>query len=366
MKYFLIAGEASGDMHAAALIRALRQMDTTTQFVGLGGDMMRTEGCLLFQDYRHMAYMGIIAVVKNLPAIRENLHIAKEALLREKPDVLILVDYPSFNLRIAEFCHQHLPCTHICYYIPPKVWAWKKWRVHQIAHLSELVLGIFPFEPAFYKRYGYTCTYVGNPTMDAIQLYQRQHQQPEREPLIAILPGSRRSEIVHCLPLMLEAAKQEADGRKIVIAGAPGIDHKFYIDLLGHDAEQMLVFNNTYDLLARAEAAIVNSGTATLEAALLGCPQVPVYHVTCSWIGHLRPLLFDSPFFTLPNIILQRELLKEKIAHRFTVEQVRDELNHILNEPGYRQQMLTGYNEIAQLLGNHSAAQTAAHIISRL
>lgn len=172
MKYFLLAGEASGDLHASNLMRALKKEDADAVFVGLGGDKMREEGCRLLQDYRNMAFMGVIAVLANLRKIRQNFRIAEQGLLDEQPDVLILIDYPSFNLKIAEFCKKHLPSTKVVYYIPPKVWAWKTFRIHKIARLSDRILGIFPFEPAFYAKYGYKCEYVGNPTMDSIREYQ--------------------------------------------------------------------------------------------------------------------------------------------------------------------------------------------------
>ena len=210
MKYFLIAGEASGDMHAAALIAQIRQQDPQAQCAGLGGDRMEAAGCRLYQHIRHMAFMGFAAVLANLDKVRGNFRIAEEALLREQPDKLVLIDYPSFNLRIAALCKQHLPNTQIYYYIPPKVWAWKRRRVHKIARLCNRVLGIFPFEPAFYARYGYTCEYVGNPTAEEM-IKIRGERLEVRGKTIAVLPGSRPSEITHCLPRMLEAARRFPD-----------------------------------------------------------------------------------------------------------------------------------------------------------
>lgn len=363
MKYFLIAGEASGDMHAAALVKHLREEDPEARFAGLGGDLMREEGVVLFQDYRKMAYMGVVAVLKHLSDIRRNFKIAKEALLKEQPDALILIDYPSFNLKMAAFCKQHLPATKIFYYIPPKAWAWKSWRVHKIAKLCDEVLGIFPFEPDFYKKYGYRCTYVGNP---CVSTYDTRTTRV-RENIIAILPGSRKSEISHCLPKMIAAAERtlQAAGREetpIVIAGAPGVETAFYTPY-AHGYE--VVFGETQQLLEKATAAIVNSGTATLEAALRDCPQVPVYHLACGWIAHLRPVLFPSPYFTLPNIILQREAVREKIAYRFTVDEVSGELTKLLTDEAYRQQQLSDYREIRERLGQKDAAKEAATIITR-
>ena len=231
-KYFLIAGEASGDLHAAALIEQLQLQDSQARIAGLGGDRMAAAGCRLYQDYRHMAFMGFAAVLRNLDAVRRNFRIAEQALLDEQPDALILIDYPSFNLRMAAFCRRHLPQTKIYYYIPPKVWAWKRWRVHRIARLCDAVLGIFPFEQAFYAKYGYQCTYVGNPTAERLRpILAEAKKSPvsSEKSYIAVLPGSRPSEVTHCLPRMLEAARRFPEYR-IVVTAAPGLENGFYED----------------------------------------------------------------------------------------------------------------------------------------
>lgn len=366
MKYFIISGEASGDLHGANLIKALRGNNSKSSFVGLGGDKMRAEGCEIIVDYREMAYMGIIAVLQNLDKVHRNLQLAKQSLLNHQPDVLVLIDYPSFNLRIAKFCKQHLPATRIVYYIPPKVWAWKKWRVHQIARYTDAVLGIFPFEPSFYQNYGYTCQYVGNPTADCIRDWKSNYTlstiQHDKDS-IAILPGSRRSEISHCLPVMLKAARRVAQDRyQIFVAAAPGIEDAFYAPFL--QGEKLV--RDTYALLASARVAVVNSGTATLETALIGCPQTAVYYIACSkWLEWLiRPLLFTIPHFTLVNIIPHQEIIQELIASRFTEENVANELYRLLNDKSYRQTMLTNYDLLWRILGTHDAAQEAAKIIS--
>ncbi len=359
-KYFVIAGEASGDLHASNLIRALCGRDADAVFVGMGGDKMEEAGCRLVQHYREMAFMGFVAVLKNAGKVRRNFQIAYESLLQERPDALVVVDYPSFNLKIAAWCKKHLPETKIYYYIPPKVWAWKRWRVHKIARLSDKILGIFPFEPAFYAKYGYEADYVGNPTMDSIRQWRLEAGHWTKEKVIAILPGSRRHEIEKCLPKMLEAARRFSD-YKIIVTGAPGIEPAFYDQFL--NGEQ-IVFNETYDLVSRASVAIVNSGTATLETALLNCPQVAVYHVACGrFLGLIRPLLFQIPHFTLVNIIPNREVIKEKIAYLFTVDEVAGEVERILTDDAYRQTMLDGYAEIRQILGTNPAAETAAKMI---
>ena len=371
MRYFLIAGEASGDLHAARLIEELRKRDSTASFIGLGGDKMCKEGCEILVHYREMAYMGIVAVLLNLRKIRTNLHTAKTALLREKPDVLVLIDYPSFNLKIAAFCRKHLPDTKIVYYIPPKVWAWKTWRVHKIARLCDEVLGIFPFEPALYARYGYHCHYVGNPTAEEIVQWKTLHaDEPTREHIIAILPGSRRGEISKCLPTMLAAAKAVADKLaaqggeryRIVVACAPGIDDSFYTPYL-RDTDICLT-RDTYRLVSQAAAAVVNSGTATLETALLGCPQVAVYHIACSkHLMWLKPLIFSIPYFTLVNLIAEKEVIKELVGGYFTQANIEQELTRLLTDTAYRLSMQTTYQVISRRLTTTPTAQNAAQEI---
>lgn len=363
-KYFLIAGEASGDKHAAALMTQIKQRDPQAQFVGLGGSLMAAAECRLYQDYRHMAFMGFAAVLANIGQVRRNFRIAEEAILQEQPDVLILVDYPSFNLRIAAFCRKHLPATRIIYYIPPKVWAWKRRRIHRIAQLCDEVLGIFPFEPDFYAKYGYRCTYVGNPTAEEIALINRSTRNTQITPTIAILPGSRESEARHCLPRMLEAARRFPNNR-IVVCAAPGIDDTFYAPYL---REEETLTRDTYAAVRQAQAAIVNSGTATLETALLGTPQVAVYHLACSWLlGLIRwaqPLVFSIRHFTLVNIISDKEVIRELVANDFTTEKVTVELQRLLTDEAYTKEMLANYEHLLTLLGTSPAAATAAAIIT--
>lgn len=363
MKYFIIAGEASGDLHGSGLIAQLRQIDTSATLCGMGGDKMKDAGCELVQHYQNMAFMGISAVLRNLDKVRDNFRIAKESLVAYQPDALILIDYPSFNLKVASFCKKHLPATKIFYYIPPKVWAWKRFRVHKIARLSDKILGIFPFEPSFYASYGYPASYVGNPTMDSVQNYKNQPAQPIShfaQPMIAILPGSRRHEIEKCLPLMLQAVRN-IENHQIVIAGAPGIEHSFYDTFL---QGEKVVFDSTYSILSSAAVAIVNSGTATLETALFHCPQVAVYHINCGkLLWKIRRLVFQIPYFTLVNILADKEVIKEYIGPLFTVENVRNEVYRLLSDSNYRNNMLQDYQRIETLLGNKNAATNAAQQI---
>jgi lipid-A-disaccharide synthase len=361
MKYFFIAGEVSGDSHAAALITQIKQLDSEAICVGLGGDQMVAAGCYLHRHLSHMAFMGIAEVLKNIGLIRQNFNITRNALLMEKPDILALVDYPSFNLKIASFCRKHLPETKIYYYIPPKVWAWKRWRIHKIARLCHQILGIFPFEPEFYARYGYKCIYVGNPTVEKINQIK---PSASRQPTIAILPGSRPGEVSHCLQRMLEAARRFSE-YNIVVCAAPTMDDSFYKSYM-RDGEQLT--RDTYMALQNAAAAVVNSGTATLEAALLNCPQVAVYHLACSnIIGALRwmqPLVFSIPYFTLVNIIAGKQVIKECVANDFTTDNIANELARLLTDESYKSEMLASYKHLALTLSSLSASGTAAKIIT--
>ena len=326
--------------------------------------------------------MGFAAVIGNWRKIRENFRIARETLLQEQPDVLILIDYPSFNLQMAKFCRKHLPGTKICYYIPPKVWVWKRRRIHSIARLCDKVLGIFPFEPAFYARYGYECTYVGNPTAEEIgQMYNRQWTMDngqwtmdngqwtmnKGQASIAVLPGSRPLEVERCLTRMLEAARRFPSYR-IVVSAAPSIPDSFYTPYL---REGETLTRDTYSAVRSAQAAIVNSGTATLETALLGCPQVAVYQVklprtTGLFLRTLKPLVFSIPYFTLVNIIEGREVIKEYIADTFTADHIAGELDRLLTDEAYKKEMLAAYKHLSEVLGSKPASVTAAQLITSI
>ena len=313
-----------------------------------------------------MAFMGIAAVVRHWRDVKDNFRIAREALLSEQPDTLVLIDYPSFNLRMAAFCRKHLPKTRIIYYIPPKVWAWKKRRVHRIARLCDEVLGIFPFEPAFYAKYGYRCTYVGNPTAEEIERFvqSRKAANAQRRETIALLPGSRPSEISNSLPRMMDAARRFPDYH-LVVCAAPGIDDAFYTPYLR--AGETLT-RDTYATVQQASAAVVNSGTATLETALFGCPQVAVYHLAYSWFFALirwaQPFVFSIRYFTLVNIIAGKDVIKEYLANDFTADNVAAELQRLLTDEAYKKEMIASYNHLSQSLGSLPASTTAADIIT--
>ncbi len=313
-----------------------------------------------------MAFMGIAAVVRHWRDVKDNFRIAREALLSEQPDTLVLIDYPSFNLRMAAFCRKHLPKTRIIYYIPPKVWAWKKRRVHRIARLCDEVLGIFPFEPAFYAKYGYRCTYVGNPTAEEIERFvqSRKTANAQSRETIALLPGSRPSEISNSLPRMMDAARRFPDYH-LVVCAAPGIEDAFYTPYLR--AGETLT-RDTYATVQQASAAVVNSGTATLETALFGCPQVAVYHLAHSWFFALirwaQPFVFSIRYFTLVNIIAGKDVIKEYLANDFTADNVAAELQRLLTDEVYKKEMLASYKHLSQSLGALPASATAADIIT--
>jgi len=314
--------------------------------------------------YRDMAFMGVIAVLRNLHQIRKNFRITEQAILDAKPDVVYLVDYPSFNLKMAQFVRKHLPKTKIVYYIPPKVWAWKTHRIHRIARLCDEVQSIFPFEPAFYAKFGYRCTYVGNPTARAIAAWQAaNHQSPIIDhKYIALLPGSRKNEISNCLPKMLKAVRQlqtssnlikphqTSSNLPIVIVAAPGIDDAFYQPYL---SDNITLTRDAWMTLSQAQAALVASGTATLEAALLGCPQVAVYRIiTSRWLGWLRPFIFKIKYFTLVNIIAGKQVIYEAIGPKFSTANIRRELQRILTDENYKKNMLANYEHIKNLMSD--------------
>lgn len=370
MKYFLIAGEASGDMHAARLIEALHRRDADAVFVGLGGDRMQVAGCRLYQHYSRMAYMGYVAVLAHLGDIRNNIRITRQALLNERPDELILIDYPGFNLRIAAFCRKHLPDTRVTYYIPPKIWAWKRWRVHKIGRYCHRILGIFPFEPDFYGKYGYACTYVGNPTAEGIHRYLSTANpltHSSTNPYIVLLPGSRKHEISNCLPKMLAGTMQclqaHPDIRRIIVTTAPGVELSFYEPLV-KDNPMVELRSDTYEAVRHARAAVVNSGTATLETALLDCPQLAVYHLAGGiLLDFMRMIVLRIPHFTLVNILAGREVIVEMLGRHFTPDAVSAELQRLLGDEQHITYIRKGYSEIRQLLGTAHAAETAAAII---
>lgn len=367
MRYFIIAGEASGDLHASNLMRELRLADTQAEFCFLGGDLMQAQGGKMIKHYRNMAFMGIVAVLKNARTVLRNLRDCKQAIADFQPDVLILVDYPSFNLRMARFTKENLN-TKVYYYISPKLWAWKEYRIKEIKRYVDKMFTIFPFETAFYAKHNYQVEYVGNPTVDSICTRPHQDQsfadfctenKLPAKPIIAILAGSRKQEIVGCLPRMVEAGLRFPD-YQVIIAGAPGIEADVYNSVLkGRDVS--VVFGKTYELLQQAKAAVVNSGTATLETALIGTPEVVVYHVPLGRIGYfVKEMVVRVKFVSLVNIVAEKLIVKELLAHLFTVKNIAAELDLILNNTTYRQTMLQNYSITKKALGEPGTAERAA------
>lgn len=361
MKYFLISGEASGDNHGTLLIAALRRHDTSAEFCGLGGDKMQAVGCEIVVHIRDMAFMGWQAVVAHWRTIRRNFRLTHETLLRYAPDVVILIDYPSFNLRIARWCREHLPSTKVVYYISPKVWAWKRRRIHKIARYCDRVFSILPFEPAFYAQYGYECTYVGNPVVETIVSMNNEQLTMNNGHVVALLPGSREGEITHCLPTMLVAArKMLRPDERIVVVQAPAIDRGLYERYLG--ADETLV-TDAYSTVKNAYLCVVNSGTATLETALLGTPQVAVYHIEYAWLTRLlRPLVMKTPLFTLPNLLLGRVVVRELVADEFREDLLCDEIDR-LHDEAYRGRMIGAYKELWDVLGTDSPSEKVAEAL---
>lgn len=365
MKYFIIAGEASGDLHASNLMAALKRHDADAQFCFLGGDLMAAQGGTMVRHYRDMAFMGIINVVLNLRKVLRNLTDCKHAIAQFRPDVVILVDYPSFNLRIAKYVKKHTQ-TPVYYYISPKLWAWKTYRIKAIKRYIDRMYTIFPFETAFYAQFGYRVEYVGNPTVDAVAHFRtttptdhfRTEQALNERPIVAVLAGSRQQEIDTTLPRVMPLAARYPDFQ-FVLAAAPDADLRLYAPYLSDNVK--VVKNSTYALLANAFAAIVNSGTATLETALFRVPQVVVYYV---WGGRfasfLKKTLIKTRFISLVNLVAEKEVVREFVAHDFSTENVGRELHRLLLDTDYRTRIITDYDQLAQRLGDAGAAENAA------
>lgn len=370
MKYYLIAGEASGDLHASNLMRAIKEQDSQADFRFFGGDLMQQVGGKLVKHYREMAFMGIIPVLMNLPTILNNMKVCREDIRNYQPDVVILVDYPGFNLKIAQFVKTelHLP---VHYYISPKIWAWKQYRIKAFRKYVDHIYSILPFEPAFFHRLNYEVDYVGNPSVDAVDAYKQnpvgksdffRMNRLEEKPVFAILAGSRKQEIKDNLPTMLRVAARFPE-YQAVIAGAPGIDPEYYQQYCG-DSTAHIIFKQTYPLLQHSDVALVTSGTATLETALFRVPQAVCYFVKA---GRLSSFVFKHffhiPFISLVNLIAGKEVVQELFAARFSEEEIYQEMNSIIHQSDYRQAMMQEYDRILQLLGSAGASRRAAALI---
>lgn len=375
MKYYLIAGEASGDLHASHLMSALKVEDPQAEFRFFGGDLMVAVGGTLVKHYKELAYMGFIPVLLHLRTIFANMKRCKEDIVAWQPDVVILVDYPGFNLNIAQYLHAKTPIP-VYYYISPKIWAWKEYRIKNIKRDVDELFSILPFEVEFFEgKHHYPIHYIGNPTVDEVTAFRAGHPEIyedfvhennlEPKPIIALLAGSRKQEIKDNLPDMLRAASAFPE-YQLVLAGAPGITPDYYRKYIG-DAKVKILFGQTYRLLQQAEAALVTSGTATLETALFRVPQAVCYHTPIGKvISFLRRHILKVRYISLVNLIADREVVKELVADTMTVGQIRAELERILYNKVYRRQMLDGYDYMASRLGDAGAPKRAAQEMVRL
>ncbi len=366
MKYYLIAGEPSGDLHGANLIEGLKLSDPQAGFRFWGGDKMAEAGGVenLRKHYRETSFFGIVQVIRNYGTIRRQIRECKEDILAYAPDVLILIDYPGFNMRMAEFAHRHGIRTF--YYIAPKVWAWREWRVRSIQKYVDRLFVIFPFECKYFPKHGIEPVFEGNPLVDAIE--HRRKSLPSREefvaehglderPIVALLAGSRRGEISDNLPMMADLARQ-FPGMQFVVAGVPWIDRALYAKAIG-DAPVRYLCDCTYELLHSASAAIVTSGTATLETALFGVPEVVVYRTL--WINiKLRPYVLKVPYVSLVNLNLGRESVREIIQSGYDTAEAAAELRAILPGGGKRQRMLDDFDELRRIIGGPGASDRFA------
>lgn len=374
MKYYLIVGEASGDLHASHLMAALKRKDPEADFRFYGGDLMAAVGGTQVKHYRELAYMGFVPVLLHLRTIFANMKQCKKDITQWNPDVVILVDYPGFNLDIAKYVHANTRIP-VYYYISPKIWAWKEYRIKNIRRDVNELFSILPFEVEFFQKHRYPIHYVGNPTVDEVTAFKETNQEVfdsfvwsnglENKPVIALLAGSRKQEIKDNLPDMIKAASAFAD-HQLVIAGAPGIAPEYYRKYIG-DAKVHIVFGQTYRLLSHSRAALVTSGTATLETALFRVPQVVCYHTPIGKvISFLRKHIIKVKYISLVNLIADREVVKELVADTMTVSNMQQELDALLNNATYRQQMLSDYDNVADKLGPAGAPEKAASEMIRL
>ena len=375
MKYYLIVGEASGDLHASHLMTALKAEDRQADFRFFGGDLMAAVGGTMVKHYKNLAYMGFVPVLLHLRTIFANMKRCKEDIVAWQPDVVILVDYPGFNLHIAQFVHAHTGIP-VFYYIAPKIWAWKEYRIKHIKRDVDELFSILPFEVEFFEgKHRYPIHYIGNPTVDEVTAFLHEHPADkttflatnglDERPVIALLAGSRKQEIKDNLPKMLKAASAFPD-YQLVLAGAPAISPDYYKKVIG-DAPLKIIFGQTYRLLQHADAALVTSGTATLETALFRVPQVVCYHTPIGKvISFLRRHVLKVRYISLVNLIADREVVKELVADTMTVKNIQSELRNILENGRYKSDMLAGYEDMARRLGPAGAPLHAAQEMIRI
>ena len=366
MKYYIIAGEASGDVHASNLVAEIKKKDKNAEFRGCGGDLMKAQGVDLLKHYRTMAYMGFVEVAVNLRKVLSNIALCKKDIVDYQPDIVILVDYPGFNLRIADFAHEN--GFKVVYYISPQIWAWKRRRVHKIKRSVDKMLVILPFEEEFYKRYGVDVTFVGNPLLDELakvgtgnrSIFLRRNSLGERREIIALLPGSRRQEVKRTLPVMIKVASHFPN-YQFVVAGVSSLDRSLYKDIIGQ-SDVFFVENQTYELLQNSSAALVTSGTATLETALFSIPEVVCYKAT-DFSYRLAKWMIKVKFISLVNLIMDREVVKELIQGDLNEDNLVKELDQLLHNGKRQRRMLEDYEELKDKLGNVGASEKAAEVI---
>lgn len=367
MRYYLVAGEASGDLHGSNLMKQLQVADSDATFRFFGGDLMQTVGGTLVKHYREMAFMGLVNVLRNLKTISKNMAICKSDILAFKPDVVILIDYPGFNLRIAEFAKQNNIKTF--YYISPKIWAWKTYRVKKIKKCVDEMFTIFPFETEFYSKYNYRVHYVGNPLKDALDEFKKNMQTKSgfleknklnQKPIVALLAGSRVQEIKSTLPLMMKTAALFPDFQ-FVIAGIKSVGDELYKTYI-EGSGLALIYDQTYDLLNNAHAAIVTSGTAALETALFKVPQTVIYKVEGGWFIDviMRNFVIKTVGVALPNIIMNEEFVVELIQKKMTLKNVKDEMKKLLYDEEYRKRIIDSYVRLDKMIGEAGCSERAA------
>ena len=368
MKYYIIAGEASGDLHGSNLAKELHKLDGQATIRCWGGEKMEASGATLVKHYRDLAFMGFTEVIKNLPTIFKNLAFCKKDILADKPDVLILIDYPGFNLPIAKWAKaQGFP---VVYYISPQVWAWKENRVHTIKKCVDKMLVILPFEKEFYKKWNFEVEYVGHPLIEVVNEFKMQHPTLKlpvtKKEIIALLPGSRKQEILKKLPIMLEASRHFPQ-YQFIVAKAPGLEDDFYNALLSPYKNVSAVLNQTYALLSVSKAALVTSGTATLETALFGVPEIICYKGNAISYQIARRLI-KIKFIGLVNLIMDKEVVKELIQDDLSIENIKKELIRLLDDPLKKAQVKSDYENLQGILskGGHASANAAGSIYKLL
>ena len=366
MKYYIIAGEASGDLHGSNLIASIKKKDPRAKIRSWGGDLMKAQGATLVKHYRNLAFMGFVEVLMHLKIILNNFKLCKKDILKFAPDAIILIDYPGFNIKIAKFAHKHN--IKVYYYISPQVWAWKKRRVHTLKKVVDKMLVILPFEKPFYEEYDMEAHFVGHPLLDELsklknvnrKVFLKQNNLDPKKEVIALLPGSRKQEVSRMLEIMLKTIKFYPN-YQFVIGCAPSLDESFYKSIIGNENVHLL-FNKTYQILQIASAAMVTSGTATLETALLYVPEVVCYKGNpISY--HIAKKLIKVKFISLVNLIMNKEVVKELIQDDLTPENIKKELDLILTSHKKQRDLLEDYDELKCVLGNAGASNNAASII---